>query len=122
MAITYKNSKNPCKDRETTKHAKWDKHAMDRGAQFIPFIMNVSGGLGTEALGFINTLGVSAMQHLPHPVLDARRWLAEHKAVTKQRLAADLHTQCTAQWRKRLFAARTSGGTTTTRHSSDLRG
>ena len=28
MAITYKNSKNPCKDRETTKHAKWDKHAM----------------------------------------------------------------------------------------------
>ena len=49
LAPSYLRHKDPRSSREKAKTANWGVHAEQRGVEFIPFIVDVYGGIGEQA-------------------------------------------------------------------------
>ena len=49
LAPSYLRHKDPKTSREKAKTANWGMHAEQRGVEFIPFIVDVYGGIGEQA-------------------------------------------------------------------------
>ena len=84
--------KNPkaCKHREQEKHSKWDRFASNRGVKFVPFVLNLAGGLGEEALEFLSTLANQALNSDPFTIPNQKRWKDVYIEIVLQRLSAVL--------------------------------
>ena len=74
--------------REREKHARYDELAQRNGATFVPFVIEMAGGLGAEATGFLKTLQEELERH-GHSAANAKRRVQnlQFEFVTQQRKA-----------------------------------
>ena len=56
LAPSYLRHKDPKTSRENAKTANWGVHAKQRGVEFIPFIVDVYGGIGEQAKKWLGEL------------------------------------------------------------------
>ena len=85
------NPKGALKAREQHKIRKWAAHAEQRGYTFLPFVVNVYGGLGGCAINVLQTLARAALENYPYRMaISSVRWLAKFKAEASQRVTANL--------------------------------
>ena len=91
LAASMLSSKDPISDRERVKRQKWSGHAEQLGAKFMPFALNVYGGLGVAAHCIIGLLANGALRAYPYArVCSKPRWLNAHRAQSVQRIVAAL--------------------------------
>jgi hypothetical protein len=85
------NPKGALKKREQHKIGKWAAHAEQRGYTFMPFVVNIYGGLGGCAINVLQTLARAALENYPYRMaISSVRWLAKFKAEAAQRVTANL--------------------------------
>ena len=83
--------KTALKRREQAKKSKWEAHATARGITFMPFVVNVYGGLGEDAINVLQRLSSAALQNYPYRLaVKSERWLAKYRAEASQRITAGL--------------------------------
>ena len=86
LARTYAKS-DAKKRREREKRGKWGAWAEETGVQFVPFVMDIFGGLGAEAADLMKTLAQEAYLSFPYPTADS---MTQWKAVWKRKAAGRL--------------------------------
>jgi len=60
LAPSYLRSKDPKTTREKAKIKKWGDHATSNGIEFIPFIVDVYGGIGEQAKNWLGQIARAA--------------------------------------------------------------
>ena len=60
LAPSYLRSKDPKTTREKAKDKKWSDHARSNGIEFIPFIVDVYGGIGEQAKKWLGQIARAA--------------------------------------------------------------
>jgi hypothetical protein len=91
LCPSYVGDKDPLEARAKTKKAKWVGHAEEAGVVFMPFILNVFGGLGPSAHNVLHMIASQALINHPYsPAIAPGKWMGNHKAESTQRIAAAL--------------------------------
>jgi hypothetical protein len=96
LARSYVRSTDCIAEREKMKRDRWGAHAEQLGVVFLPFCLNVFGGLGAAALSVIQMVASRAFINYPYAAAASPgKWMAAHRAESAQRVAAAVaHVSC----------------------------
>lgn len=96
MARSYLTTADCIGLREKSKRRKWSAHAEAIGVQFMPFCLNVFGGLGPAALSLLQMVASKAFINYPYAAAASPgKWMAAHRAESAQRVTAAIaHISC----------------------------
>ena len=87
MAPSYVKKKDPIKIRENTKRARWQSLAAAQNVEFLPFVLNVFGGLGPSPLSVVQMICSAALRSYPYRrACPPGQWMARHRDSILQRI------------------------------------